>query len=57
MNKATGRAKTVVNETQAALQAVFDELNQGQRQKLVRNEKVKELLDRYGVQYEEVHSE
>lgn len=32
-----------------ALKTVFDELNQGQQQKLMKNEKVKELFERYGV--------
>ena len=38
-------------ETQTALQAVFDELNQGQQNKLLKNEDIKALFDRYGVQY------
>ena len=41
----------VKSETKDALQTVIDELNQGQRKKLVKNEKVKALLDRYGVDY------
>ena len=46
----------VKSETKDALQTVIDELNQGQRKKIVKNEivkneKVKELLDRYGVDY------
>lgn len=40
-----------MDETHDALQMVIDELNKGQRQKLVKNEKVKALLDRYGVDY------
>lgn len=40
------------NETRDALQTVVDELNQGQRKKLVKDATVKELLDRYGVIYE-----
>lgn len=38
-------------ETTAALQAVFDELNNGQQNKLLKNEDIKALFDRYGVQY------
>lgn len=38
-------------ETAAALQAVYDELNQGQQNKLLKNEDIKALFDRYGVQY------
>lgn len=38
-------------ETTAALQTVYDELNNGQQQKLLKNEDIKALFDRYGVQY------
>ena len=36
-------------ETKEALEAILAELNHGQRQKLIGNEKVRELLERYGV--------
>lgn len=36
-------------EVRASLQMVYDTLNQGQQQKLMKDEKVKELFDRYGV--------
>ena len=48
----TEKAEALRAETHEALQAVIDELNRGQRQKLIKNEKVKALLDRYGVEYE-----
>ena len=35
----------------SALQTVYDELNQGQQKKILKNDKVKELFDRYGVEY------
>ena len=38
-------------ETKDALQTMYDALNQGQKKKIVRNEKVKALFDRYGVEY------
>lgn len=38
-------------ETKDALQLVFDELNNGQQKKLLKNESIKALLDRYGVIY------
>lgn len=41
----------VKQETQAALQLVFDELNNGQQNKLLKNEAIKALFDRYGVSY------
>ena len=37
--------------TKDALQTMYDALNQGQRKKIVKNEKVKALFDRYGVEY------
>ena len=40
-------------ETKSALQTVYDSMNQGQQKKLTKNETVKTLLDRYGVQYGE----
>lgn len=41
----------VKNETQTALQTVFDGLNQGQQKKILKNENIKALFDRYGVIY------
>ena len=38
-------------ETKDALQTVYDALNQGQQKKIVKDEKVKELFDLYGVKY------
>ena len=38
-------------ETKDALQTMYNALNQGQRKKIVKNEKVKALFDRYGVTY------
>ena len=43
----------IKTETRDALQLVYDELNQGQQKKIVKEEKVKELFDRYGVEYSE----
>ena len=40
------------DETKNALQTVYDTLNQGQRKKIVKDESVKKLFDRYGVIYE-----
>lgn len=36
-------------ETKTALQTVYDALNQGQQNKLLKNESVKSLLELYGV--------
>ena len=50
LNTAVAAAK---EETKNALQTVYDSLNQGQQKKLVKDEQVKALFDRYGVEYEE----
>lgn len=49
LTAAVAAAKT---ETKEALQLVFDTLNHGQQQKILKNENVKALFDRYGVEYE-----
>ena len=51
LNTAVEAAK---GETREALQTVYDALNNGQRKKLVKNESVKAIFDRFGVEYEEV---
>lgn len=40
-------------EVKEALETVFSALNRGQQQKLLNNEKVKALFDRYKIKYEE----
>ena len=47
------KTEAAVSETRNALQAVYDALNQGQQKKIVKDEAVKALFDRYGVEYEE----
>ena len=42
---------TAKNETKEALQTVYDSLNHGQQQKILKDEKVKALFDLYGVEY------
>ena len=46
------KTQAVIDETKEALQTMYDALNQGQQKKIVKNEKVKALFDRYGVEYE-----
>lgn len=41
--------ETYKNAMQDTLTTILGELNQGQRKKLARNEKVVELLERYGL--------
>ena len=50
-NKWQDKADAVCEETKIALQTVYNALNQGQQKKVVKDECVKELFDRYGVEY------
>lgn len=53
MTKKELYAKTdeVVKDTRSALQTVYDALNRGQQQKIIKDEKVKALFDLYCVKY------
>lgn len=48
LTAAVEKAKT---ETKTAMQTMYDALNQGQQKQIVKDEKVKKLFDRYGVEY------
>ena len=50
LTKAVNVRKT---DVKTALQTIYDALNQGQQKKILKDEKVKELFDRYGVEYTE----
>ena len=52
MHKWTDAAALVYQQTREALQTVYDALNHGQQQKILKDEKVKALFDHYGVAYE-----
>lgn len=43
------RAKAFNQEMKAALLTVYQALNQGQQQKLIKEEQVKALFERYGI--------
>lgn len=43
--------ENVKAETKNALQIIYDALNQGQQNKIVKNEAVKALFNLYGVKY------
>ena len=45
--------QTVKIETRNALQTMYDAMNHGQQKQIVKDEKVKALFDRYGVEYSE----
>ena len=47
------KVSVVKEETKSALQTVYDSLNQGQQKKIIKDELIKALFDRYGVQYSE----
>lgn len=49
----TERARECVAETREALQAVYDDLNQGQQKKLLRNPVIRAMFERYGVETDE----
>lgn len=44
------RVKALKEETKNALQEVYNELNNGQQKKLLKNETIKALFERYGVE-------
>ena len=46
LNEAVNACK---EETKEALQTVYDELNNGQQKKLLKNEAIKAVFERYGV--------
>lgn len=48
-NDYTKAAQAVYDATKAALQLVYDSLNQGQQKKLLKEEAVKNLLVHYGI--------
>lgn len=43
--------ETCKAETRDALQLVYDNLNQGQQKKILKENAVVEIFDRYGVEY------
>lgn len=51
IDELTKAVDIIKRETQAALQEVYDELNNGQQKKLLKNENIKALFDRYNVNY------
>ena len=46
LNEAVNACKA---ETKEALQTVYDELNNGQQKKLIKDENIKAIFERYGV--------
>lgn len=52
MNKDTldKAVESYKSNTKEALQTVYDELNNGQQKKILKNENIKALFERYGVE-------
>lgn len=53
MNKLRDRVVEYNTEVKTALQAVYNDLNQGQRKKLLRNPAIRAMFERYGVETDE----
>lgn len=53
MNELRERVIAYNNEVKAALQAVYNDLNHGQRKKLLRKPAIRAMFERYGVEIEE----
>jgi hypothetical protein len=45
------KTDAVITDTKEALETVYNALNKGQQKKIVKEEAVKTLFDRYGVEY------
>ena len=50
MNELRKKVIEYNTEVKAALQAVYSDLNQGQRKKLLRNHTIRAMFERYGVE-------
>lgn len=53
MSELRDRVIAYNTEIKTALQTVLDELNQGQRKKLLRNPVIRAMFERYGVEIDE----
>ena len=53
MSELRERVIAYSTEVKAALQAVYNDLNQGQRKKLLRNPVIRAMFERYGVEIDE----
>ena len=53
MSELRERVISYNKEVKSALQAVYNDLNHGQRKKLLRNPAIRAMFERYGVRIEE----
>ena len=49
-NELFKKTDAVINETRSALQTVYDALNHGQQQKLLKDDAIVRLFERYNVE-------
>lgn len=47
----TDKANVIYGDTHEALQLLWDNIVKGQQKQLIKKKEIKELLDRYGVEY------
>lgn len=52
-NELKEKVEKRISETHDAINTIIESLNSGQRKKICKNKKVKELLERYDVEVEE----
>ena len=52
-DKLSSAVKEAKAETRDALQTMYDAMNHGQQKQIVKDVRVRELFDRYGVSYDE----
>ena len=52
-DKLNEAVKACKEETKNALQTFYDALNHGQQKQIIKNEAVRIICDRFGVEYEE----
>lgn len=50
VNELNQKTNIVLMETRDALQMLYDELNQGQQKQIIKDTKVKDLFELYGIQ-------
>ena len=52
-SKLNAAVKSAKEETRTALQTMYDAMNNGQRKQIVKDDKVKQMFEHYGVKHGE----
>lgn len=47
----TERVDTLMNTTKESLQLLWDSINKGQQKQIIKHQEIKDMFDRYGVNY------